>query len=85
MEAAEAWWLHQKHVLALHKVRQLVYSSYGSEEALSSTMGVMVVLMSFLQADKNTIHSIHAEGYKVVFVCPLVMVVVARTQQSGMN
>ena len=48
------------YVLALCKVRQPVDSSYGSEEALSRTMGVMVALVSFLEADKNAIRSIHA-------------------------
>lgn len=59
-EAAEAWRLHQKHVFVLSEAGKPVYSRYGSEEALSSTMGVMVALVSFLEADKNAIRSIHA-------------------------
>ncbi|XP_006770667.1 PREDICTED: vacuolar fusion protein MON1 homolog A [Myotis davidii] len=84
-EAAEAWRLHQKHVFVLSEAGKPVYSRYGSEEALSSTMGVMVALVSFLEADKNAIRSIHADGYKVVFVrrSPLVLVAVARTRQSA--
>uniref|UniRef100_K7G3G9 Vacuolar fusion protein MON1 homolog n=1 Tax=Pelodiscus sinensis TaxID=13735 RepID=K7G3G9_PELSI len=39
-----------------------VYSRYGSEEALSSTTGVMMALVSFLEAEKNAIRSIHAAG-----------------------
>lgn len=83
-EAAEAWRLHQKHVFVLSEAGKPVYSRYGSEEALSSTMGVMVALVSFLEADKNAIRSIHADGYKVVFVrrSPLVLVAVARTRHG---
>ncbi|XP_003762301.1 vacuolar fusion protein MON1 homolog A [Sarcophilus harrisii] len=83
-DAAETWRLHQKHIFVLSEAGKPVYSRYGSEEALSSTMGVMVALVSFLEADKNAIRSIHADGYKVVFVrrSPLVLVAVARTRQS---
>ncbi|XP_044512878.1 vacuolar fusion protein MON1 homolog A [Gracilinanus agilis] len=83
-DAANTWRLHQKHIFVLSEAGKPVYSRYGSEEALSSTMGVMVALVSFLEADKNAIRSIHADGYKVVFVrrSPLVLVAVARTRQS---
>ncbi|XP_060096046.1 vacuolar fusion protein MON1 homolog A [Heteronotia binoei] len=80
----EAWRMHQKHVFVLSEAGKPVYSRYGSEEALSSTMGVMMALVSFVEAQKNAIRSIHADGYKVVFVrrSPLVLVAVAQTQQS---
>ncbi|CAM4579973.1 vacuolar fusion protein MON1 homolog A isoform X1 [Lepidochelys kempii] len=80
----EAWRMHQKHVFVLSEAGKPVYSRYGSEEALSSTMGVMMALVSFLEAEKNAIRSIHADGYKVVFVrrSPLVLVAMARTRQS---
>lgn len=80
----DAWRMHQKHVFVLSEAGKPVYSRYGSEEALSSTMGVMMALVSFLEAEKNAIRSIHADGYKVVFVrrSPLVLVAVAQTRQS---
>ncbi|XP_034961863.2 vacuolar fusion protein MON1 homolog A isoform X2 [Zootoca vivipara] len=80
----DAWRMHQKHVFVLSEAGKPVYSRYGSEEALSSTMGVMMALVSFLEAQKNAIRSIHADGYKVVFVrrSPLVLVAVAQTRQS---
>ncbi|XP_029455490.1 vacuolar fusion protein MON1 homolog A [Rhinatrema bivittatum] len=80
----DAWRMHQKHVFVLSEAGKPVYSRYGSEEALSSTMGVMMALVSFLEVEKNVIKSIHADGYKVVFVrrSPLVLVAVARTRQS---
>ncbi|XP_062977144.1 vacuolar fusion protein MON1 homolog A isoform X2 [Elgaria multicarinata webbii] len=80
----DAWRMHQKHIFVLSEAGKPVYSRYGSEEALSSTMGVMMALVSFLEAEKNAIRSIHADGYKVVFVrrSPLVLVAVAQTRQS---
>ncbi|XP_030061279.1 vacuolar fusion protein MON1 homolog A isoform X2 [Microcaecilia unicolor] len=80
----DSWRRHKKQVFVLSEAGKPVYSRYGSEEALSSTMGVMMALVSFLEAEKNAIKSIHADGYKVVFMrrSPLVLVAVARTRQS---
>ncbi|KAJ8259805.1 hypothetical protein GJAV_G00173640 [Gymnothorax javanicus] len=81
---SDAWRRHRKHVFVLSEAGKPIYSRYGTEEALSSTMGVMMALVSFVEAEKNIIRSIHADGYKVVFVrkSPLVLVGVSRTQQS---
>ncbi|XP_064162724.1 vacuolar fusion protein MON1 homolog A [Anguilla rostrata] len=81
---SEAWRRHRKHVFVLSEAGKPIYSRYGTEEALSSTMGVMTALVSFVEAGKNVIRSIHAEGYKVVFLrkSPLVLVGVSRTRQS---
>lgn len=56
----DTWRMHRKHVFVLSEAGKPVYSRYGSEEALSSTMGVMMALVSFLEAEKNAIRSIHA-------------------------
>ncbi|XP_063797490.1 vacuolar fusion protein MON1 homolog A [Pseudophryne corroboree] len=82
--ALEDWYQHQKHVFVLSEAGKPVYSRFRSEEALSSTAGVMMALVSFLETDKNAIRSIHADGYKVVFVrrSPLVLVSVTHTRQS---
>ncbi|MBN3302093.1 SAND protein, partial [Amia calva] len=81
---SEVWRRRRKHVFVLSEAGKPIYSRYGTEEALSSTMGVMMALVSFVEAEKNVIRSIHADGYKVVFLrkSPLVLVGVARTQQS---
>ncbi|XP_013909313.1 PREDICTED: vacuolar fusion protein MON1 homolog A [Thamnophis sirtalis] len=80
----EAWRIHQKHIFVLSEAGKPIYSRYGCEEVLSTTMGVMMALVSFVEAEKNAIRSIHADGYKVVFVrkSPLVLVAVAQTRQS---
>ncbi|XP_071988054.1 vacuolar fusion protein MON1 homolog A isoform X2 [Engystomops pustulosus] len=82
--ALDDWYHHHKHVFVLSEAGKPVYSRYQSEEALSSTAGVMMALVSFLETGKNAIRSIHAEGYVVVFVrrSPLVLVSVSHGRQS---
>jgi len=58
--SSEAWRSHRKHVFVLSDAGKPIYTRYGTEEALSSTMGVMMALVSFVEADKNIIRSIHA-------------------------
>ncbi|XP_054641051.1 vacuolar fusion protein MON1 homolog A isoform X1 [Dunckerocampus dactyliophorus] len=82
--SSEAWRSHKKHMFVLSEAGKPIYTRYGTEEALSSTMGVMMALVSFVDAEKNIIRSIHADGCKVVFLTksPLVLVGVSRTCQS---
>ncbi|XP_043936629.1 vacuolar fusion protein MON1 homolog B-like [Protopterus annectens] len=81
---AESWRMHRKHVFVLSEAGKPIYSRYGNEEALSSTMGVMMALVSFVQSGNNIIHSIYSDDHKVVFLQrgPLVLVSVSRTLQS---
>uniref|UniRef100_A0A3P9MJM2 Vacuolar fusion protein MON1 homolog n=1 Tax=Oryzias latipes TaxID=8090 RepID=A0A3P9MJM2_ORYLA len=82
--SSEAWRSHKKHIFVLSEAGKPIYTRYGTEEALSSTMGVMMALVSFVEAEKNIIRSIHADGCKVVFLTksPLVLVGVSKTCQS---
>ncbi|KAK5872992.1 hypothetical protein PBY51_013642 [Eleginops maclovinus] len=82
--SSEAWRSHRKHVFVLSEAGKPIYTRYGTEEALSSTMGVMMALVSVVESEKNTIRSIHADGCKVIFLTksPLVLVGVSRTSQS---
>lgn len=82
--SSEAWRSHRKHVFVLSEAGKPIYTRYGTEEALSSTMGVMMALVSVVEADKNIIRSIHADGCKVVFLTksPLVLVGVSKSCQS---
>ncbi|XP_030231789.1 vacuolar fusion protein MON1 homolog B [Gadus morhua] len=81
---AESWRQHRKHVFVLSEAGKPIYSRYGSEEALSSTMGVMMALVSFVQSGDNMIRSVYSEERTVVFVQkgPLVLVCVANSRQS---
>uniref|UniRef100_A0A3B4D720 Vacuolar fusion protein MON1 homolog n=2 Tax=Pygocentrus nattereri TaxID=42514 RepID=A0A3B4D720_PYGNA len=81
---SEAWRRHRKHVFVLSEAGKPIYTRYGTEEALSTTMGVMMALVSFVEAGKNIIRSIHADGCRVVFLhkSPLVLVGVSRSSQS---
>ncbi|XP_072287341.1 vacuolar fusion protein MON1 homolog B-like isoform X2 [Pyxicephalus adspersus] len=81
---AESWRTKRRHVFVLSEAGKPIYSRYGNEEALSSTMGVMMALVSFVQSGNNSIRSIHSENQKVVFLQqgPLVLVSVSRSRQS---
>nr|XP_055040118.1 vacuolar fusion protein MON1 homolog A [Misgurnus anguillicaudatus] len=81
---SETWRSHRKHLFVLSEAGKPIYTRYGAEEALSSIMGVMMLLMSFVEDKKNIIRSIHADGYRVVFLrkSPLILVGVSRTSCS---
>ncbi|XP_069503659.1 uncharacterized protein [Ambystoma mexicanum] len=81
---ADGWRGRRKHVFVLSEAGKPIYSRYGNEEALSSTMGVMMALVSFVQSGNNIIRSIYSGDHKVVFMQkgPLVLVSVSRTLQS---
>lgn len=81
---AESWRQHRKHVFVLSEAGKPIYSRYGSEEALSSTMGVMMALVSFVQSGDNIIRSVYSEEHTVVFLQkgPLVLVCVSSSRQS---
>ncbi|KAM8917113.1 vacuolar fusion protein MON1 homolog B isoform 1-T2 [Spinachia spinachia] len=81
---AESWRRHRKHVFVLSEAGKPIYSRYGSEEALSSTMGVMMALVSFVQSGDNVIRSVYSDGHTVVFLQkgPLVLVCVSSSRQT---
>lgn len=57
---ADSWRQHRKHFFVLSEAGKPIYSRYGSEEALSSTMGVMMALVSFVQSGDNIIRSVYS-------------------------
>ncbi|XP_019214793.1 vacuolar fusion protein MON1 homolog B isoform X1 [Oreochromis niloticus] len=81
---ADSWRQHRKHVFVLSEAGKPIYSRYGSEEALSSTMGVMMALVSFVQSGDNIIRSVYSDEHTVVFLQkgPLVLVCVSSSRQS---
>ncbi|XP_004600921.2 vacuolar fusion protein MON1 homolog B [Sorex araneus] len=81
----EAWRNKRKHVFVLSEAGKPIYSRYGSVEALSTTMGVMTALVSFVQSAGDAIRAIYAEDHKLVFLQqgPLLLVAVSRTPQSA--
>lgn len=67
---ADSWRQHRKHVFVLSEAGKPIYSRYGSEEALSSTMGVMMALVSFVQSGDNIIRSVYSGDF-----CPRMLIV----------
>ncbi|XP_072536915.1 vacuolar fusion protein MON1 homolog B [Salminus brasiliensis] len=80
----DSWRSHRKHVFVLSEAGKPIYSRYGSEEALSSVMGVMMALVAFVQVGGNTIRSIYSDGHMIVFMQkgPLVLVSASKSRQS---
>uniref|UniRef100_A0A8B9YWI1 Vacuolar fusion protein MON1 homolog n=1 Tax=Bos mutus grunniens TaxID=30521 RepID=A0A8B9YWI1_BOSMU len=64
----EDWRSKRKHVFVLSEAGKPIYSRYGSVEALSTTMGVMTALVSFVQSAGDAIRAIYAEDHKLVFL-----------------
>ena len=56
----EDWRSKRKHVFVLSEAGKPIYSRYGSVEALSTTMGVMTALVSFVQSAGDAIRAIYA-------------------------
>ncbi|XP_066500602.1 vacuolar fusion protein MON1 homolog B [Hoplias malabaricus] len=83
----DSWRSHRKHVFVLSEAGKPIYSRYGSEEALSSVMGVMMALVSFVQAGGNNIQSIYSDERRIVFMQkgPLVFVSVSKSRQSELQ
>uniref|UniRef100_A0AAR2M174 Vacuolar fusion protein MON1 homolog n=1 Tax=Pygocentrus nattereri TaxID=42514 RepID=A0AAR2M174_PYGNA len=83
----DGWRSRRKHVFVLSEAGKPIYSRYGSEEALSSVMGVMMALVSFVQVGGNTIQSIHSDGHIIVFLQkgPLVLVSASKSHQSELQ
>ncbi|KAI4559081.1 hypothetical protein MJT46_013723 [Ovis ammon polii x Ovis aries] len=81
----EDWRSKRKHVFVLSEAGKPIYSRYGSVEALSTTMGVMTALVSFVRSAGDAIRAIYAEDHKLVFLQqgPLLLVAVSRTPQSA--
>lgn len=61
----DSWRGHRKHVFVLSEAGKPIYSRYGNEEALSTTMGVMMALVSFVQSGDDAIRSIHSGKSKI--------------------
>lgn len=54
------WRSKRKHVFVLSEAGKPIYSRYGSVEALSTTMGVMTALVSFVRSAGDAIRAIYA-------------------------
>ena len=78
-------WLHMdQHVFILSSAGKPIYALHGNEDKLATLFGVMQALVSVVQAQQDTIKSIHAMGIKFVFLVksPLILVAISRHQIS---
>ncbi|KAK4883781.1 hypothetical protein RN001_000052 [Aquatica leii] len=79
----EEWLSKSKHVFVLSSAGKPIYSRYGNEDRFASYFGIMQALVSFVQADDDSIRSIHAGDRKFVFLFkePLILVAVSKTEE----
>lgn len=78
-------WLNEKeHVFVLSSAGKPIYSLHGNEDKLATLCGVMQALVSVVHANQDTIISIHAVGFKFVFLVkgPLILVAASRRNLS---
>jgi hypothetical protein len=74
----------QRFISAFTNVLTFLFRRYGNEDKLVTIFGVMQALVSFVQANQDTIRSIHAGNSKFVFLIkgPIILVSVSRTAES---
>ncbi|KAF2879329.1 hypothetical protein ILUMI_26840 [Ignelater luminosus] len=79
----EEWLGKSKHIFVLSSAGKPIYSRYGNEDRFASYFGIMQALVSFVQADDDSIRSMHAGDTKFVFLFrePLILVAVSKTEE----
>ena len=77
-------WQEKQHVFVLTEAGKPVYSRHGSEDKLSSIMGVMLAIVSCVHDRNDVIRSIVAGNRKFVFLIklPLILVCVSSTAET---
>eukprot|EP00732_Lithocolla_globosa_P000290 Lithocolla_globosa_v1_NODE_75_length_6869_cov_16.602289.p3 type:complete len:508 gc:universal NODE_75_length_6869_cov_16.602289:1667-144(-) len=78
------WVKHEKHFFILSSAGKPIYTKYGNESKLSSFMGIVQALISFLQDDDDSLRSIIAGDFKFVFLLKgnVYLLAVANTSES---
>ncbi|XP_018328739.1 vacuolar fusion protein MON1 homolog A [Agrilus planipennis] len=78
------WLGKSKHIFVLSSAGKPIYSRYGNEDKFASYFGVMQALVSFVQADNDSLKSIHVGNTKFVFLFkePLILVSISKTGES---
>lgn len=78
------WLAQTDHVFVLSTAGKPIYSLHGNEDKLATIFGVMQALVSVVQANHDTIMSIHAAGIKIVFLVksPLILVAASKNRLS---
>uniref|UniRef100_H2Y9Z2 Vacuolar fusion protein MON1 homolog n=1 Tax=Ciona savignyi TaxID=51511 RepID=H2Y9Z2_CIOSA len=79
-----SWRDQKRHYFVLTEAGKPVYSRHGSEDKLSSVMGVMLAIVSCLQDRNDKIRTIVAGDHKFVFLIkmPLILVAVCSAPES---
>ncbi|CAO3666283.1 unnamed protein product [Umbelopsis vinacea] len=80
----KTWARHKKHFFILSSAGKPIWTRYGDEAGISSLMGVIQAIISFFQADDDSLRCMNAGQHKFVFQLkdPLYLVAVAKTGES---
>ncbi|KAI8578932.1 hypothetical protein K450DRAFT_244139 [Umbelopsis ramanniana AG] len=80
----KTWSRHKKHFFILSSAGKPIWTRYGDEAGISSLMGVIQAIISFFQADDDSVKCMNAGHHKFVFQLkdPLYLVAVAKTGES---
>ena len=80
---SESWRMHERHFFILSSAGKPIYSRFGSEDKLSSLMGVIQAIVSVYQDLDDLPRCINAGCFKMVFLIrgPLYFVVVSQSRQ----
>ncbi|TPX36200.1 hypothetical protein SmJEL517_g01497 [Synchytrium microbalum] len=81
---SERWIARKKHFFVLSSAGKPIYTRYGDESKLSSYMGVIQAIVSFIASEDDTLKCINAGAHKFVFASrgPLYLVAVSSTGES---
>lgn len=75
-------WLGKvEHVFILSTAGKPIYALHGNEDKLATLFGVMQALVSVVQANQDSLISIHAAGIKFVFFVKSPLILVAATRK----
>lgn len=76
------WIQKRKHIFILSSAGKPIYSLHENEGKLATLCGTLQALVSFVQANNDTITSIVADGIKFVFLIRSSLILVAATRDN---
>jgi len=83
-QSMASWVNHRKHIFILSSAGKPIYTKYGDDMKLSTLMGIIQAIISFIAEDNDTIRSIRAGEHLFAFLLrgPIYLVAVARTGEN---
>ena len=64
----KSWRRHRRHFFILSSAGKPIYSRYGNEQMMSTFMGIIQALISFIADEGDTLRTVVAHRHKFVFL-----------------